>query len=124
MLEVIRQDYIRTARAKGSSEKTVIIRHALKNALIPIITVVGFQFAVGIGGAVVNEQIFAIPGIGKMMVDAIKQRNYPLVQGGVLVIALSYSLLNLLIDLIYGFVDPRIRSQYVKPKKHARKEQN
>ena len=100
MLEVIRQDYIRTARAKGSSEKTVIIRHALKNALIPIITVVGFQFAVGIGGAVVNEQIFAIPGIGKMMVDAIKQRNYPLVQGGVLVIALSYSLLNLLIDLI------------------------
>ncbi len=112
MLEVIRSDYIRTARAKGEPEFRVITKHALGNALIPIITVIGFQFAVGLGGAVVNEQIFGIPGLGKMMVDAIKQRNYPLVQGGVLVIALVYSLLNLVIDLIYAFVDPRIRSQY------------
>ena len=123
MLEVIRQDYIRTARAKGQKESIVIMRHALKNALIPIITVVGFQFAVGIGGAVVNEQIFAIPGIGKMMVDAIRQRNYPLVQGGVLVIALAYSLLNLIIDLIYGFVDPRIKTQYARPKKQKKDQQ-
>ena len=123
MLEVIRQDYIRTARAKGQKESIVIMRHALKNALIPIITVVGFQFAVGMGGAVVNEQIFAIPGIGKMMVDAIRQRNYPLVQGGVLVIALAYSLLNLIIDLIYGFVDPRIKTQYARPKKQKKDQQ-
>lgn len=121
MLEVVRQDYIRTARAKGQSEFKVITRHALGNALIPIITVVGFQFAVGLGGAVVNEQIFGIPGLGKMMVDAIKQRNYPLVQGGVLVIAFVYSVLNLVIDLIYAFVDPRIRSQYVSTRKKTAK---
>lgn len=117
MLEVIRSDYIRTARAKGQSEFKVITKHALGNALIPIITVIGFQFAVGLGGAVVNEQIFGIPGLGKMMVDAIKQRNYPMVQGGVFVIAFMYSLLNLLIDLIYAFVDPRIRSQYATKKR-------
>lgn len=116
MLEVIRQDYIRTARAKGLSENRVIVRHALKNALIPIITVIGFQFAVGISGAVVNEQIFGIPGMGKMMIDAIKQRNYPMVQGGVLIIAFLYSILNLIIDLIYTFVDPRIKTQYTSGK--------
>ncbi len=116
MLEVIRQDYIRTARAKGLSEGTVIFKHALKNALIPIITVIGIQFASGLGGAVVNEQVFAIPGVGKMMVDAIKARNYPMVQGGVLVLALMFSILNLLIDLLYAFVDPRIRSQYANKK--------
>ena len=117
MLEVIRADYIRTARAKGQSERLVIVRHALKNALIPIITVIGFQFANGLSGAVVNEQIFAIPGIGKMMVDAIRARNYPLVRGGTLVIALTYSILNLIIDLIYAFVDPRIKTQYARAKK-------
>lgn len=112
MLEVIRQDYIRTARAKGLGERSVIFKHALKNALIPILTVIGIQFASGLGGAVVNEQVFAIPGVGKMMVDAIKARNYPMVQGGVLVLALMFSFLNLTIDLIYAFVDPRIKSQY------------
>ncbi|MEG0942015.1 MAG: ABC transporter permease [Angelakisella sp.] len=114
MLEVIRQDYIRTARAKGQTEGVIIFKHALRNALIPIITVVGLQFATALGGAVVNEQVFAIPGLGKLMVDAIKSRDYPMVQGGVLVIALLFSVLNLLIDVAYAFADPRIKSQYMK----------
>lgn len=116
MLEVIRQDYIRTARAKGQTEIKIIFKHALKNALIPIITVIGIQFASGLSGAVVNEQVFALPGIGKMMVDAIKARNYPVVQGGVLVIAIMFSVLNLVIDLAYAFVDPRIKTQYSRKK--------
>lgn len=120
MLEVIRQDYIRTARSKGQSEVVIIFKHALRNALIPIITVVGIQFANALSGAVVNEQVFAIPGLGKMMVDAIKSRNYPVVQGGVLVIAVLFSLLNLMIDLLYAFVDPRIKSQYSKSKERKR----
>lgn len=121
MLEVVRQDYIRTARAKGQSNGKIILKHALKNALIPIITVVGLQFASGLSGAVVNEQIFAIPGLGKMMVDAIKQRNYNLVQGGVLLIALMCSAVNLFVDICYAFVDPRIKSQYSKQKEKKTK---
>ena len=120
MLEVIRSDYIRTARAKGLSEREVIFRHALRNALIPIITIIGIQFAGGLSGAVVNEQVFAIPGIGKMMVDAIKNRNYPLVEGGVLVIALMCSIVNLLVDLMYAVADPRIKVQYER--KNRKKE--
>lgn len=112
MLEVIRQDYITTAQAKGQTEGKIIIRHALKNALIPVITTVGIQFGALLGGAVLTESIFAVPGIGKMMVDAIKARNYPVVQGGVLVVALAFSLVNLLVDILYAYVDPRIRSQY------------
>lgn len=114
MLEVIRQDYIRTARAKGQKEGVIIFKHALRNAMIPIITVVGIQFATALGGAVVNEQVFAIPGLGKLMVDAIKSRDYPVVQGGVLIIAILFSALNLIIDVLYAFIDPRIKSQYIK----------
>ena len=117
MLEVIRSDYIRTARAKGLSEREVIFRHALKNALITILTIVGIQFASGLSGAVVNEQVFAIPGIGKMMIDAIKNRNYPLVEGGVLVIAVMCCLVNLAVDLMYAVADPRIKMQYTKAKR-------
>ena len=120
MLEVIRQDYIRTARAKGQNEFVIIVKHALKNALIPILTIIGIQFAISLGGAVVNEQVFAIPGLGKFMVDAIKARNYPVVQGGVLVIAIMFSILNLLIDLLYSFVDPRIKTQYQKSSKKTK----
>jgi peptide/nickel transport system permease protein len=112
MLEVVRQDYIRTARAKGQKKSAVIFRHALKNALIPIITVIGIQFAGILSGTVVNEQIFAIPGLGRLMVDAIKARNYPVVQGGVLVITLMFSILNLLVDILYTAADPRIWAQY------------
>ena len=112
MLEVIRQDYISTARAKGLSEFKVVTVHALKNALIPVITTIGMQFGLLLGGAVLIESIFAIPGVGKTMVDAIKSRNYPVVQGGVLVIALSFCLVNLVVDILYAYVDPRVRSQY------------
>ena len=117
MLEAIRQDYIRTARAKGQSERKVIVHHALKNALIPIITVAGLQFGGLLGGAVLTESVFAIPGVGKYMLDAISARNYPVILGGVLVLALIYSLINLLVDVIYAYADPRMKSQYRTVKK-------
>lgn len=116
MLEVIRQDYIRTARAKGESERVVIWNHALKNALIPIITVIGLSFGRLLGGAVLTESIFSIAGLGKLMVDAIKVKNIPMVQGGVLFIAFIMVLLNLFVDVLYAYADPRIRSQYVRRK--------
>ena len=119
MLEVIRQDYIRTARAKGLSERVVITKHALKNALIPIITVVGIQFGHLLGGAVMTETVFAIPGLGKFMIDAIKARNYPVVQGGVLILAIIASMVNLIIDILYAFADPRIKSMYQGGKKKS-----
>jgi len=112
MLEVIRQDYIRTARAKGVAEKTVINKHALKNALIPIITVVGLQFGYLLGGAVLTETVFSWPGVGRLMVDSIKQRDLPVVMGSVLFLATTFTIVNLLVDILYGFVDPRIKSQY------------
>lgn len=112
MLEVVRQDYIRTARAKGQKESVVIWRHALGNALIPVVTVVGLQFGHLLGGAVLTESIFSIPGVGRLMVEAIKMRDYPLVQGGVLYIAIAFSLVNLLVDLLYAWIDPRIKAQY------------
>lgn len=112
MLEVIRQDYIRTARAKGQVESVITNRHALKNALIPIITVIGLQFGALLGGAVLTESVFSIPGVGRLMVDSIGARDFPVVQGGVLFIAIAFSLINLLVDILYAFVDPRIKSQY------------
>lgn len=112
MLEVVRQDYIRTARAKGLSERVVIMRHALKNALIPIVTVIGLQFGYLLGGAVLTETIFSWPGVGRLMVDAIRQRDYPVVQGGVLLLALTFSVVNLLVDVLYAYIDPRIKAQY------------
>ncbi|MCT4631458.1 MAG: ABC transporter permease [Firmicutes bacterium] len=112
MLEVIRMDYIRTARAKGQSENKVVLKHALGNALIPIITIAGLQFGRLLGGAVLTESIFSIPGIGRLMVESIKMRDFPVVQGGVLFVAVSFSLVNLLVDLLYAYVDPRIKSQF------------
>lgn len=109
MLEVIRQDYIRTARAKGQKESVVVLRHALRNAMIPIVTVAGVQFGVLLGGAVLTESIFSIPGIGRLMVSSIKMRDYPVVQGGVLFIALAASFVNLVVDLLYVAIDPRIK---------------
>lgn len=117
MLEVIRQDYITTARAKGQKEIVIVFRHALRNALIPIITVVGISFGGMLGGAILAESIFSIPGIGKLMVDAINVKNYPMVQGGVLFIAFAFSVVNLLVDILYAFVDPRIKSQYKSGRK-------
>ncbi|MEG0473534.1 MAG: ABC transporter permease [Solibacillus sp.] len=108
MLEVIGQDYIRTARAKGVSERVVIYRHALKNALIPVVTIIGLEFGGFLGGAVLTESIFAINGMGRLTIDAIKQRDFPVVQGTVLVISLLFVLVNLLVDISYKFLNKRI----------------
>ena len=112
MLEVIRQDYIRTVRAKGQKEILITLTHVLRNALVPIVTVIGIQFGQLLGGAVLCETIFSINGIGRLMVEAIKKRDYPVVQGGVLFIALGFCVVNLIVDLIYAYLDPKIKSQY------------
>ena len=109
MLEALSEDYIRTARAKGLGEGAVIRRHALKNALIPVVTVLGLQLGTLIGGAVITEYVFALPGVGRLVVDAVFARDYPLVQGVVLLIAVGFILSNLMVDLLYGWIDPRIR---------------
>jgi len=111
MLETLGQDYVRTARAKGLGERKVVWRHALKNALIPIVTVVGVQAGYLLGGAVLTETVFAWPGVGTLVVQGILARDMPLVQGGVLVIALSFVLVNLLVDTLYAWLDPRIKFQ-------------
>lgn len=108
MLEVLNLDYVRTARAKGLRERTVILRHALRNALIPVVTVLGLQMGVLLGGAVIAETIFAWPGIGRLLIGAINQRDYPLVQALVFVIALLVSLVNLAVDLLYVWLNPRV----------------
>ena len=112
MLEVIRSDYITTARSKGHVEWRVILKHALPNALIPIITVVGLQFRHLLGGSVISEAIFNVPGMGTLIIQAITARNYQVVQGAILVTSLALSLINLVVDLLYSLVDPRIKSQY------------
>ena len=112
MLEVIRQDYIRTAWAKGQKESAIIMKHALKNALIPLVTVIGLSFGGLMTGAILVEEVFAIHGIGGIMLTSIRARDVPVVQGGVLIIALVFSLVNLFVDILYGLIDPRIRSQY------------
>jgi len=111
MLEVIRLDYIRTARAKGLKENLVISRHALKNALIPVVTVIGLQTGILLGGAVLTEIVFAWPGIGRLLVEAILARDYPVVQGVVLLVALMFIFVNLVVDILYAYLDPRIRYQ-------------
>lgn len=108
MLEVIGQDYIRTARAKGVSERVVVYRHALKNALIPVVTVIGLEFGAFLGGAVITETIFAINGMGRLTIQAIQERNFPVVQGTVLVISLLFVLVNLVVDISYRFLNKRI----------------
>ena len=108
MLEVLRQDYIKTARAKGQKEWKVVSKHALKNALIPTVTIIGLQFGYLMGGAVLVETIFTWPGLGRLIVSSISGRDYPMVQGGVLLFAFSFVLVNLLIDVIYTYLDPRI----------------
>lgn len=109
MLEELSADYVRTARAKGLSERRVLVRHALPNALLPVITIVGLQFGTLLAGTIVTEMIFSWPGIGRLAVDAIEARDYPLLQGCILVIAISYILVNLATDVVYSLVDPRVR---------------
>lgn len=111
MLEVLRQDYIRTARAKGLSEMLILTRHAVRNALIPVITLIGSQAPVLIGGAVILEQIFVLPGMGLLLLDAVNQRDYPVVTGVFFIVGISVMLINLLVDLSYGLIDPKVRQR-------------
>lgn len=114
MLDVLRQDYLRTARAKGVSEKRVVFHHALRNALIPIITIFGVQFSNVLGGSVLAETVFAWPGVGRLVVDAIDQRDIPTVTGALIMTTMLVTIVNLLVDIIYAYVDPRIKAQYTK----------
>ncbi|TXT49007.1 MAG: hypothetical protein FD137_825 [Spirochaetes bacterium] len=116
MLDVMEQDYIRTARVKGMDEKVVIFKHALRNALIPVVTVAGLQFGQLLGGAVLTEKIFSYPGLGSIMVDAIYQKDTPQILGSVCFIALTFTIINLLVDILYGFIDPRIKSTFGRKK--------
>jgi peptide/nickel transport system permease protein len=109
LIEALSEDYVRTGRAKGLPESAILVRHALKNGLVPVVTVLGLQLGGLIGGAVITEYVFALPGVGRLVVDAVFARDYPLVQGVVLLIALAYIGTNLLVDLVYGLLDPRIR---------------
>jgi len=111
MLEVIRQDFVKTARAKGQKESVVIMKHVFRNALIPVITVVGLQFGTLLGGAMLTEVVFSIPGVGRLMIEAIKKRDFPIVQGSVLFVAACFSLVNLAVDLLYAVVDPKVSKE-------------
>lgn len=117
MLEVIRQDYIRTARAKGAKERRIVFHHALRNALLPVITVIGMQLSVQLGGAIIVETVFSIPGLGTMIISGIKTKDIPVVMGGVMFIALVGGLVNLLVDILYAYIDPRLKSRYVGTKR-------
>ena len=112
MLEVLNMDYIRTARAKGLSERVVILKHALKNALIPVITVVGLQIGLLFGGAILTETVFAWPGVGRLMIDSIRAKDTPVVQGGVIFTASIFVFINLLVDILSAYVAPRVKAQY------------
>ncbi len=109
LLEVLGRDYVRTAKAKGAAPATVVLRHALRNALIPVVTVVGLQFGALLGGAVIIEQVFSLPGVGRFALEGINLRDYPVVQGAVLLIAAAFIVVNLIVDLVYALVDPRVR---------------
>ncbi len=109
MLEVLRQDFVRTARAKGASESRIVFKHALKNAIIPVLTVIGINFGIVLGGSAIAETVFGIPGLGLQLVTSIRQKDIPVVMGAVLFIAFTFSIVNLIIDILYMIVDPRIR---------------
>lgn len=114
MLEVMRQDYIRTARAKGVPDKVVIFKHALKNAMIPVITSIGINFGYLLGGTIITEQVFGMPGLGSLLITAIRTKDTPLLTGAILILALMFSLVTLIVDVSYGFFDPKIKAQYQK----------
>ena len=114
MLETIRQDYIRTSRAKGQVERKVIVKHALKNALLPVITVAGMEFGYMLGGTVVVERVFSINGIGKFVIDSIRMKDVPAVTGCALLLAFFFMLVMLVIDILYAFIDPRVRAMYAR----------
>ena len=117
MLEVIRQDYIRTARAKGAGTRRIIMKHALRNALLPVITIIGIYFVMMLGGAMIIETVFAMPGLGSMMITSVRMKDTPVVMAAVLFVALIVGVINLLVDIMYVYVDPRIKSQYIRVKR-------
>jgi peptide/nickel transport system permease protein len=114
MLESIRMDYIRTARAKGQTERVVILRHALRNALLPVVTILGMSFGGLLGGTVTIETVFSIPGVGSLIIEAIRMKDVPVVVGATVTLATCFTLLMLLVDILYAFIDPRIRARYVR----------
>lgn len=111
MLEVLGQDYIRTAKGKGVRRQKVIWMHALRNAAVPVVTIIGLQFGVLLGGQVVTETVFSWPGVGRMIVDALNTRDLQIIQGGILILAFTFTMINLLTDFIYALIDPRIRNK-------------
>ncbi len=114
MLEVIRQDYVRTARAKGAGETRIILKHALRNALLPVITLIGINFGIQLGGAIIIESVFAMPGLGSLMITSVRMKDAPMVMASVLFVAIVAGIVNLIVDILYMYIDPRIKSQYVK----------
>ena len=109
MVEVIGEDFVRTARAKGLKERAVIAKHALRNALIPVVTMMGLQFGFLLGGSIVVESVFNLPGLGRLLVESVTQRDYPVIQTLVLLFSLEFILINLFVDLLYGFINPTVR---------------
>jgi peptide/nickel transport system permease protein len=118
MMEVLRQDYITTARSKGLSERKVVYRHALKNAIIPVIMVIGGVFGSSLGGSLITEVIFSIPGLGQYIMSGLNNRDYPVIQSGILIISTLFAVIILFVDVVFALVDPRIRSQYTRRKKN------
>lgn len=108
MLEVLRQDYIKTARAKGLSEMKVVLKHALRNGLIPVVTVIGLQFGILLGGAILTETVFAWPGVGKWIYEGVVKRDYMVIQGGTMLVATAFVVVNTLVDILYAVINPRI----------------
>jgi len=121
MLEMIRQDYVRTARAKGQKESIVITNHAFRNALVPVVAGIGSALGALLGGSLIVETVFAVPGIGKYVTDAVTQRNYPALQGGIVFLALMYTIINIVVDILYTVVDPRLKTTFVTAKKRKTK---
>ncbi len=114
MLEVIREDYIRTARAKGVSEGRIVKKHQLRNSFLPVLTIIGLQFGKQMGGAMINETVFSIPGMGTLLITSLRQKDIPMVMASIIFVAVAISLINLLVDILYAYIDPRVRSQYMK----------
>ncbi len=112
MLEVIRQDYIKTAYAKGASEKRVVLRHVLRNAMLPVVTVIGINFAIMMGGAIVTESVFALPGVGTLLITSVRMKDIPVVMAVVMFVAIVIGIINLIVDLAYAYIDPRIKTKY------------
>lgn len=117
MLEIIRQDYIRTARAKGAGERRIVFKHALRNALLPVVTVIGINFGIMMGGSIVTESVFALPGIGTLLIESVRMKDTPVVMAIVMFVAISIGIINLLVDIAYAYIDPRIKSSYKRVKR-------